>query len=197
MLENSPHITKIGAGNDFPMPSSSTALYDCLSCYIGFLENPQCDADDEGTIPPPSLATIRVLLNLLEEFDPDTWDYDGSPDEVDKTHIAFCHDLCKTYLVPKLALEWVENERLIEYEETSPDPYAADIWRLPPPSEIPLPIADQFPSVSEWGDYYPDKLSFLNDVDWMKVKQTLEAAYTDSIDPDEVELCRRIQAGRN
>lgn len=195
--DNSAHLTKFSVDNSNPMPSSSTALYDCLSCYIGFLENPENDDDDEGPSPPTSLATIRVLLNLLDELHPDTWDYDGSPDEVDRAHIAFCHDICKTYLVPKLALEWVENERLIEYDASSPDPYAADTWRLPPPSEIPSSIADEFPSVSEWGDYYPDKLSFLNDVDWMKVKRTLEAAYTDSIDPDEVELCRRIQAGRN
>lgn len=147
--DNSAHITKISFDNNFPMPSSSTALYDCLSCYIGFLENPQCDADDEEASPPPSLATLRVLLNLLDELHPDTWDYDGGPDEVDKAHIAFCHNLCKTYLVPKLALEWVENERLIEYDAMSPDPYAADIWRLPPPSEMPLPISDQFPSASE------------------------------------------------
>ena len=139
---------------------------------------------------------MRVLLNLLHELHPDTWDYDGSQEEVEKAHIAFCRDICKTYLVPKLALEWVENERLIEYDATSPDPYEADIWRLPPPSEIPLSIADQFPSINEWGDCYPDKPSFIKDVDWVQVKRVLAAAYEDSIDPDEVELCRRIQAGR-
>ena len=192
MPDNSAPITKISMDNNFPVPSSSTALYDCLSCYIGFLENPECDADDDETSTPPSLATMRVLLNLLAELHPDIWDYEGSPDEVDKAHVSFCQDISKTYLVPKLALEWVKNARLIEYEETSPDPYEADIWRLPPPSEIPLPIADQFPSVSEWGDYYPDKNSFLNDVDWMEVKRTLEAAYADSIDPDEVEICKRV-----
>lgn len=195
--DDSAYISKISVENDFSMPSSPVALYDCLSCYIGFLENPRNDADDEGKDSPPSLATMRVLLNLLDELHPDTWDYDGSPDEIYKTHISFCYNLCKTYLVPKLAREWVENERLSEYEVASPDPYAADIWRLPPPSEIPLPIADQFPSISEWGDYYSDKLSFLDDVDWMQVKRTVMAAYTDSTDADEVELCRRIQVGLN
>jgi len=179
------------------MPISPTALFDCLNCYIELLVNPICEGDDdvEATIP-PSLATRRVLLNLLDELHPDTWGYDGTAEEVSEEHITFCKDICMTYLVPKQALEWIENERLNDYDPKSPDPYEANIWRLPPPAEIPLDLADQLPSVNDWGEFYASKDAFLKDVDWMQVKRIMEASYEDSIDPVEVKRCRDMQVDR-
>ena len=82
-------------------------------------------------IPQASMATLRVLLNLLDDTNPDTWDTweheQGHDDESSKQHLEMCRFYAETYLDPKLAKDWVENERLVEYDENDPDPYAADI----------------------------------------------------------------------
>ena len=195
----SPGVTEFDAPLSPPRPSSPMAIYDCLSCYIWLSQDPasQDDEDEEeGVASPPSLATLRVLLNLLDDMHPDCWDYEGTPEEIADEHIENCCNNIKNYLVPKRAAYYVLNELLDGYDEKEPDPYIADIWRLPPPEEIPPDIADKFPPVSEWGDFYPCKQELLLDVDWLLVKRIVSAAYEDSTDPGEVEACRQINESR-
>ncbi len=177
------------------VPCSDLAFYDTLSLYINFIEKPINDSPITTTtaqdIPQASMATLRVLLNLLDDTNPDTWEHEqGSDDENSKQHLEMCRFYAETYLDPKLAKDWVENERLVDYDENDPDPYAADIWCLPPPSSIPENLVGKFPPHDEWETHYSNKKALLNDVDWELVARTVAAAWQDSIDPDEVAKCR-------
>jgi hypothetical protein len=196
-------VTEFDAPCSAAKPNSVTDLYDCLRCYIESSLIPASqdgevddNADEEEDESPPSTATICVLLNLLDDMDPDSWDYEGTPEENAKEHIENCFYNIRTYLLPKLAREYVLNESLVGYDEDEPTAYEARKWRLPPPAEIPADIAHKYPPVNEWGDFYTSKQELLLDVDWEQIKSILEAAIEDSIDPDEVEICRKINARR-
>ena len=174
------------------LPCSDYAFYITLSLYISFIEKPIKNfspATKDSSL--SSMATLRVLLNLLHDTDPETWEDEQVSDETNsKQHLIMCRFYAETYLEQKLAKDWVENERLVEYDEKDPDPFIADIWTLPPPSFIPEDQEDEFPPLHEWETHYENKQALLNDVDWELIARTVAAAWLDSIDPYEVEKCR-------
>ena len=174
------------------LPCSDYAFYITLSLYISFIEKPIMNfssATKDSSL--SSMATLRVLLNLLHDTDPETWEDEQVSDEANsKQHLIMCRFYAETYLEQKLAKDWVEKERLVEYDEKDPDPFIADIWTLPPPSFIPEDQEDEFPPLHEWETHYENKQALLNDVDWELIARTVAAAWLDSIDPYEVEKCR-------